>query len=230
MIVFLKRTVADQTKNIFPISAPETLRVPFDIGDTSERAIAAVIEKGPFDEAKRAIKAANKLLRTRLKRRPSVAFKRARKKAEKALSDANSALDAEADSIDSSFFNDPPEIDALDKETQGAFRHALQRTRTGLDALPHLREARDRASIASVTRITKNRDYSLRATINHTGTAVPGHYIARILAESGWLECNDSTVTPIKTLPSLKEDYSEIQPNTIVAALYEKDERARNKI
>src|SRR3990167_3814271 len=221
LMVFLRRTIAGEAsleKNIFPVFAPETLRIPFEIGDTSGLGTLAVLAKGSLNAAKLAIQGANKLLQkeVRPRKKLSVAFKKAFKNASKSLSLAQKALDAESNHLNSSDIQDPTGLEFFVKATQDAVRRALRRTRKALDDRPELEDARSRASSASATRQTRNRSFSLRATVNHTGTAVAGHYIARILAKEGWLECDDlkSGATPLKKFPSLKKDYSTIQPNT----------------
>ena len=46
--------------------------------------------------------------------------------------------------------------------------------------------------------IVSQSEYSLVATINHSGTLNAGHYWAYIKEGATWLECNDSSVLPVK--------------------------------
>ena len=53
-----------------------------------------------------------------------------------------------------------------------------------------------RLHIAADEQVCLYREFTLKATINHSGTMQAGHYWAHIKNEdnSGWLKCNDTSV------------------------------------
>ena len=61
-----------------------------------------------------------------------------------------------------------------------------------------------RLSIAADEQVCLYKEFTLKATINHSGTLQAGHYWAHIKNEdnSGWLKCNDTSViaTPFSGL------------------------------
>src|SRR3990167_6727829 len=99
-----------------------------------------------------------------------------------------------------------------------------EKPREALVASQALSEARALASTASRNFKTKNHSFTLRATINHSGVAATGHYIARVLNDGNWFECDDLTPAATKIISpnNIEKDYSFPTPNTILAAFYEK--------
>ena len=226
--VFLKRTAFGQQKKVFPVFAPATLTVPFAVGEISDCAARALVEKNraldSHEAAKGAIAAASEhLLKVSSQGQDEIAL--AVQNSKGVLSVAQLALEeSETFQID-----DPQGLSALNETTSAAIRRALRKTRNALVASQPLNEARALASTASRNFKTKNHSYSLRATINHSGESTKGHYTSRIFNDGTWFECDDLTrATTIKSPNDIEKDYSLITPNTILAAFCEKMEFVEN--
>ena len=69
-----------------------------------------------------------------------------------------------------------------------------------------------RLHIAAEEQVCLYREFTLKATSNHSGTIQAGHYWAHIKNEdnSGWLKCNDTSViaTPFSGLSSFSSNVS----------------------
>ena len=73
----------------------------------------------------------------------------------------------------------------------------------------------DVSTVHPQTNVINVINYSLNATIHHSGNFQAGHYTASVLQGNDWLYCNDSAVDPI--------NFDEIDIDTIYVLVYKRD-------